>query len=438
MAIEVLSADQNKPNDDAVEVVAAVDDESLQEVDTAIIADANAGQPTTNKSSKSILNVLKNRRGSFSKKFTEMDNKSADDETTSKSTHEDLIGNSGSYDDEESVPPPPPPPLSSYPIDYDGNKVDISSNNVDDDASHKKKRFIAIGITVLSSLLLIVGLSVGLTSTSNSNNNNNNNLSAAANSDENNSTSITLNDNSNPTSKDESLIAPAASALPTKQPSNYPTIASSSFVPTYNSTAMYTVMPFTPGDLSITVKELGIQMSTGLSVKIIAMEGKRVKLANGDKSANVFHPNMDMAGIISLPDNSDGGGGYVYTCNSEKDDGLGGVYGVYFNRDGSVVDYKQLLSGTSKNCGGGITPWNTWVSCEEVETGQCWQVKVICLLFMFLKFISKLMVCSNSSFYAPLLKVDPNPSGENYSSPKQTMLGGKNGGKFESMVSKCK
>jgi secreted PhoX family phosphatase len=34
----------------------------------------------------------------------------------------------------------------------------------------------------------------------------------------------------------------------------------------------------------------------------------------------------------------------------------------------------MLLSGTSRSCSGGITPWNTYVSCEEVKDGQCWQV----------------------------------------------------------------
>jgi len=64
----------------------------------------------------------------------------------------------------------------------------------------------------------------------------------------------------------------------------------------------------------------------------------------------------------------------VYVVNSEEGDGQGGVYGLYFDKDGNVADYKVLLTDTTDNCGGGLTPWNTWVSCEEYEDGQCWQV----------------------------------------------------------------
>ena len=47
----------------------------------------------------------------------------------------------------------------------------------------------------------------------------------------------------------------------------------------------------------------------------------------------------------------------------------------------------------------GVTPWGTFVSCEEYGNGQCWQV-------------------------------DPDPSGAHYLNPKMTKLGGK-GGNYE-------
>ena len=94
-------------------------------------------------------------------------------------------------------------------------------------------------------------------------------------------------------------------------------------------------------------------------VRQIAKFGEQVKYVDGNKSNRVFHAWLDGAGVAPLP-----GGEWVYISNSEDDDGKGGVYGVYFNKYGEVINYKTLLSGTTWNCGGGMTPWNTWVSCE--------------------------------------------------------------------------
>ena len=50
---------------------------------------------------------------------------------------------------------------------------------------------------------------------------------------------------------------------------------------------------------------------------------------------------------------------------------------LYFDKDGGIIDYKMLLRGTSMNCGGGRTFWNTWISCEEKTgdgSGQIYQV----------------------------------------------------------------
>ena len=98
-------------------------------------------------------------------------------------------------------------------------------------------------------------------------------------------------------------------------------------------------------------------MSAGLTVKLIAREGSKVQFANGGESKDSWHTRSDAAGILTTPN-----GGYVYMSNSEESDGDGGVYGLYFNAKGEIVDYRALLTGTTDNCGGGITPWNTWVS----------------------------------------------------------------------------
>ncbi|KAI2509488.1 Bacterial protein of unknown function (DUF839) [Fragilaria crotonensis] len=42
---------------------------------------------------------------------------------------------------------------------------------------------------------------------------------------------------------------------------------------------------------------------------------------------------------------------------------------------GDVLGYRRVLSGTQRNCGGGRSPYNTWLSCEENgKNGFVWEV----------------------------------------------------------------
>jgi len=49
------------------------------------------------------------------------------------------------------------------------------------------------------------------------------------------------------------------------------------------------------------------------------------------------------------------------------------------NQLGWVIGYQRIANNLRKNCGGGPTPWNSWVTCEEVNdiennyTGRVWQ-----------------------------------------------------------------
>ncbi len=114
-------------------------------------------------------------------------------------------------------------------------------------------------------------------------------------------------------------------------------------------------------------------MSSGLNVRLVAKTGDRVQYANGEESTDSWHTASDAAGIVPL-NPQDLSEGYVYMSNSEEADGNGGVYGLYFDQHGNITEYKPLLTGTTDNCGGGLTPWNSFVSCEEYEDGQCWQI----------------------------------------------------------------
>jgi hypothetical protein len=122
-------------------------------------------------------------------------------------------------------------------------------------------------------------------------------------------------------------------------------------------------------------KQHNILLSQGLEIKIIAEADKRVKYHNGNYSSTRFHFWPDMGDTFAVPTSStDNPGGWVYVSNSEIEDD-GGVGAFTFDKDGNIIDYRMVLTGTSLNCGGGRTPWNTWISCEENGSkGQIYEV----------------------------------------------------------------
>lgn len=125
-----------------------------------------------------------------------------------------------------------------------------------------------------------------------------------------------------------------------------------------------------------TVFQAGLKLSTGLTARIIAEKGKPVKFDTGGVSGQNFHDAPDGAAVFA----DDATGGWIYASNSESST-RGGVGAITLDSQGRVVGYKHVLGladnslpRTLRNCGGGKTYWDTWLTCEEIDGGQVWEV----------------------------------------------------------------
>jgi len=103
----------------------------------------------------------------------------------------------------------------------------------------------------------------------------------------------------------------------------------------------------------------GIQLPAGFTSRIVARSRQAV-------AGYTWHDAPDGGACFA------DGAGWIYVSNSEINP-AGGASALKFNSSGTITSAYRILANTRQNCAGGATPWNKWLSCEEVDRGYVYE-----------------------------------------------------------------
>ena len=108
-----------------------------------------------------------------------------------------------------------------------------------------------------------------------------------------------------------------------------------------------------------TADDNGVALPDGFTSRVVARSMNRV-------GGGRWHAAPDDGACFA------DGDGWIYVSNSELPL-VGGTSAIRFDSDGDIKEVYPILTGSNLNCSGVVTPWNTWLSCEEIFLGKVYE-----------------------------------------------------------------